>query len=164
MYSKNCPVCSNEIFYNTKYTLNRSITNNSPCRSCTCTIRNKYHKYTVGQKNPQWKSSNEIPYSWFSKYFERSNRRKRTGSITIEDIYNLWIKQDKKCALSNLEIGFNDDGNGHTCSIDRIDSNLEYELNNVQLVHKDINMMKNKFNQEYFIGICKLIAGGVCEI
>jgi len=157
MFVKNCLSCNKEIKYNNKYNLQRSIRNNSPCRSCNCIIRNKTMNYTKGNKNSQWKSSNKIPYSWFSKYFKRSNR-KRTGTITIEDVYNLWIKQDKKCALSKVIIGFNDDNKGHTCSIDRIDSLKEYTLDNIQLVHKDVNYMKNRYDQKYFIQMCKLIA------
>lgn len=150
--SKFCIDCNKVIDY-------RSIR----CKSCTCINRNTTRNYNKGVKNPQWKSPNEIPYSWFSKYFERSNR-KRTGNITITDVYNLWIHQDKKCALSGVIIGFNDDGNGHTCSIDRIDSKKNYLLDNIQLVHKDINLMKNKFEQKYFIDMCKKIAGEACEV
>jgi len=157
MFVKNCPFCNKEIEYNNKYNLQRSIRDNSSCRSCTCILRNKNGGYSKGINNSQWKSPNEIPYGWFSKYFERSNR-KRTGTITIEDVYNLWIAQDKKCVLSKVNIGFNDDKKGHTCSIDRIDSLKEYTLDNIQLVHKDVNYMKNRYNQKYFIQMCKLIA------
>lgn len=107
-------------------------------------------------ENPAWKGYNEIPYSWFSKYFERKNK-KRIGTITIEDVYNIWIKQDKKCALSGIDISFEKNENGISASIDRIDSKKEYEIDNVQLVHKDVNLMKNRFNQNYFIEICEKI-------
>jgi len=30
-------------------------------------------------------------------------------------------------------------------------------LNNIQLVHKDVNLMKNHFNQDYFLEICEKI-------
>lgn len=33
-----------------------------------------------------------------------------------------------------------------------------YTEDNVHMIHKDINRMRNKFNLEYFIKICKLIA------
>jgi len=157
IYSKKCLQCEKEIIYNNKYNLQRSIRNNSLCRSCTCIIRNK-ELDTSKENNSQWKGYKKIPYNWFSKYFERANRNKRTGNITIKDVYNLWIKQNKKCKLSGLDIGFYDDKNTHTCSIDRIDSSKEYTLENIQLVHKDINIMKNKFNNEYFINICKSIS------
>ena len=45
-----------------------------------------------------------------------------------------------------------------TASLDRIDSKLGYELNNIQWVHKDINMMKQAYTNNYFIEHCKLVA------
>ena len=44
-----------------------------------------------------------------------------------------------------------------TASIDRIDSNKGYIEDNVVWVHKDINIMKNKFSKEYFLMLCKKI-------
>lgn len=136
------------------------------CKSCRSATANKSSKRnTKRENNSQWKGYKEIPYSWFSKYFERIKKKKQHfGDITIEQMYNLWISQDKKCALSGVTIGFYDDGKNHTCSIDRIDSKKEYTIDNVQLVHKDVNLMKNKFDNQYFISMCKKIAGGACDI
>ena len=84
-------------------------------------------------------------------------------------MWDLFIKQNRKCALSGLELSFpkiNGD-QSYTASIDRIDSSLGYIEGNVQWVHKDINIMKNKYDQDYFIQMCKLISensGGACEI
>ena len=130
------------------------------CKSCRSTIANKSSKRdSKREKNPQWKGYKEIPYGWFSNYFERKDKRsKRVGNITIQQVYDLWVFQSKKCALSGIEIGFYDDGNTHTCSIDRIDSKQEYVIENIQLVHKHVNKMKNDFNQEHFINMCKLIS------
>lgn len=108
------------------------------------------------EKNPAWKGYKEIPYTWFSKYFERKGR-KRNGDITIQCVYELWLKQNKKCALSGLEIDFIKRENGISASIDRIDSNVDYIESNIQLVHKDVNLMKNHFQQDYFISICERI-------
>lgn len=44
-----------------------------------------------------------------------------------------------------------------TASLDRINSNLGYEPNNVQWVHKDINKMKLDYNQQYFINMCTYV-------
>lgn len=43
-------------------------------------------------------------------------------------------------------------------SLDRIDSNKGYVEGNVQWVHKDVNMMKQSYSNERFIGICCMIA------
>ena len=121
------------------------------CRQCT-------HSKT-GIDHPSFNGYKEIPGSWFSRY---SKTKKREFTITIEEVYNLWIKQNKKCALSGLDINFkNLNQNTYdlicTASLDRINSKKGYTLDNVQLVHKDINMMKKEYNQEYFIEMCKLV-------
>lgn len=43
-------------------------------------------------------------------------------------------------------------------SLDRIDSNMDYQEENVQWLHKDINMMKQQFDQDYFIQMCCAVA------
>lgn len=108
------------------------------------------------ENNPSWRGYKEIPYAWFSKYFIRGNK-KRSGNITIQEVYDLWIKQNKKCKLSGLYIDFVKTQNGISASIDRIDSKQEYIISNIQLVHKDINLMKNHFNQDYFLDVCEKI-------
>lgn len=163
--SRICPSCNNVIYYNNIYNLERAIKSNNFCRSCCTTIRNKTKNYTSKELNPLWKGYREIPYNWFSRYFLRGKKKnKRIGDIQIEDVYNIWIKQHKKCALSGVNIGFYDvfssatnKHTNHSCSIDRIDSSKEYTIDNIQLVHKDINIMKNKYSQTYFIKMCKLI-------
>jgi len=159
IYKHTCSICQKEIEYESYKSYWTAKNRNGMCKSCRSSIANRSSKRNMKMdKNPAWKGYKDIPYGWFSKYFERKNKRKRTGNITIEQVYNMWISQNKKCALSGLIIGFKDLGRySSTCSIDRIDSKKEYTLNNIQLVHKDINIMKNKFNQEHFITMCKLI-------
>ena len=108
------------------------------------------------EKNPAWKGYKEIPYAWFSKYFERKGK-KRHGTISLEYVYNLWVKQNKRCSLSGLEIDFVKREDGISASIDRIDSNVDYVEGNIQLVHKNVNLMKNNFDQNYFLDMCQKI-------
>lgn len=81
-------------------------------------------------------------------------------SITIEEMNELLIKQEHRCALSGIPInmGSNRKGNNRTASLDRKDSSKGYTLDNVQWVHKDINLMKNIFDTDYFIKLCKNVA------
>lgn len=154
-----CPKCGKEITYSTKATYRQACSRDSACKSCRTTAANKSPNRRVDKEsNPAWKGYNGIPYAWFSGYFEKKSAKKRTGDISIEQVYDLWIKQNMLCALSGVPIGFYDDGNRHTCSIDRIDSSREYLIDNIQLVHKDINLMKNRFDNQYFIDMCKRIA------
>lgn len=82
-------------------------------------------------------------------------------SITIEEAWDLFEKQGRKCALSDLPLSleFSSAKNGPipTASLDRIDNSKGYVLENLQWLHKDVNLMKLTHNQEYFIELCRLI-------
>jgi hypothetical protein len=78
----------------------------------------------------------------------------------MQEAWDLFLKQDKKCALSGwpLEFPVGRSIHGGTASLDRINSNKGYTSDNVQWVHKDINKLKNAFDQDYFIQMCKAVA------
>ena len=44
-----------------------------------------------------------------------------------------------------------------TQSLDRIDSTKGYTIDNVQWVHKYINLMKHQLTQQQFIDFCKKV-------
>jgi hypothetical protein len=92
--------------------------------------------------------------TYFNSVKRRAESKDRDFSIKIEDIWELFIKQDRKCALSGLPIAFLDEG---TASLDRVDSSLGYTPENVQWVHKDVNRMKMAFSDTAFIWMCALI-------
>jgi hypothetical protein len=122
-----------------------------------------------GAAHSQWTGVGEISSGfWYdhivksadgSKYGNRIRKTKEL-TLTIQEAWDIFLYQSRKCALSGIELTF---PFGHkdkswTASLDRIDSSKGYILGNVQWVHKDINIMKNKFNQEHFINMCKLIS------
>jgi hypothetical protein len=123
-----------------------------------------------GKNSPLWGGSGDISASWFHNVIYRaaSGRKSRSNivkqlEITVEDIWELFLKQDKKCALTGLELTFPIkntavESKKSTASLDRIDSTKGYVLDNVQWVHKSINLMKNIYSQEHFIKMCKLVA------
>jgi hypothetical protein len=122
-----------------------------------------------GESNAKWKGYKEVPGSFINRITSRSKKSNREVKINAEDIYDLWIKQDKKCSLSGLPIDFTNTNPGSinrkeskydlicTASPDRIDSNKGYTKDNVQLVHKDVNMIKKEYDQDYFLKLCQLI-------
>lgn len=112
--------------------------------------------------NPSWRGYKDIPQSWFSMYQRYAKLADRPFEITIEDAWDLYESQEGCCALSGIPIDFKNESKTrgqrrYSASIDRIDSNKGYTKDNVQLVHKDVNIMKNKYDQEHFLNICKLI-------
>lgn len=80
-------------------------------------------------------------------------------NVTEQQLADLWRRQDSRCALTGLELNFRSrQGEDQLASLDRIDSSQGYVVGNVQWVHKDINRMKNAFDQNHFINMCRLVA------
>lgn len=117
-------------------------------KSCGCHRLSKRWKESVGE---------------FPKYHWKSIKKgaiDRNYEITIDMKYcwELFLKQNKRCSLSGLDLTFKGPNSKVvTASLDRINSSEGYIRGNVQWVHKDINFMKQQFSQEYFIDICKKI-------
>lgn len=81
--------------------------------------------------------------------------------LTIQEIWNLFLSQDRKCALTGENLYFNKnkkDRNDRTASLDRIDSNLGYTTSNVWWIHKKINKLKIDFDLKEFIYWCKMVS------
>jgi len=95
----------------------------------------------------------------WSRMMSHAYERGIEFNIKIEDLYEMLIKQDKKCKFSGLPISLdcNSNGDKRTASLDRIDKNKPYEKGNVQWVHKKINFMKNSLSDEEFLEMCKLV-------
>ena len=107
-------------------------------------------------KNPAWKGYGDIPGKTISKLKRDAESREIFFDLTIEFLDSLLKKQKFKCALTGL--GLSTNHKNLTASVDRIDSSKGYVEGNVQWVHKDINMMKRVYSQDYFIEMCKLVA------
>jgi hypothetical protein len=72
------------------------------------------------------------------------------------DMLDAWGKQNGLCAYTKLPLvatanQFN------TISLDRIDSNQGYLVNNIQYVCAAVNKMKQEYSEEMFILFCHLI-------
>jgi hypothetical protein len=154
LYFRNCPECAKEISYPWPSSFKQAEQRNSVCKSCR-TVRANKSRNAKKENNSAWKGYKGVGYKWFSKYFERRKKKQKTGSITIEDAYNQLEKQGFKCALSDIPLEWSEESG---MSIDRINSSIGYELDNIQIVHKDINLMKNHFDQDYFIEMCKRVS------
>ena len=81
-------------------------------------------------------------------------------SISIEEAWELFLKQNKRCCITNIKLHMSKDNKSRikTASLDRIDSYKGYISGNVQWTHKKINFMKQRMSQKQFINWCKLIA------
>lgn len=119
--------------------------------SCGCIRR--------GKINSKWKGYEEISGKFFYKIKQMAIKRNIVFDVTIEQIWDLFIKQNRKCALSGLPLNFPTivGANDGTSSLDRIDSDKNYSIDNVQWLHKDVNNLKWDFTQKEIINYCKLI-------
>jgi hypothetical protein len=111
-----------------------------------------------GCKHQSYKGLEFVSKTYFSQVKKGAKSRNLELSISLEDINNLLIQQNHKCCLTGLPIAIGNSTIETTASLDRINSDLGYTLNNIQWIHKDVNKMKMDFNQDKFIKLCKLIA------
>lgn len=121
-------------------------------KSCGCS-------HNAGRENCNWKGIGDISGGYWCQLLKRSKETNKDFDITKEYIWDLFLNQDKKCALTGIELKFPTkqslrDG---TASLDRIDSDIGYIKGNVQWIHKDINWMKQDFSEKYFIEMCQKI-------
>jgi hypothetical protein len=145
-YVKNCPNCGKEQRYGRKDHYNSALRGNWTCKSCANHANN--FKGRVGP----------MPLTWFEMKRKGGLHRGYAWDLQPEDVISMWEAQGGVCALSGLPIGWAVAGLTATVSIDRIDSSEGYLKENVQLLHKDVNMMKQAFSQEHFIAMCKAVA------
>jgi len=117
---------------------------NGRVKSCGC------QKNRSKDGHPNWKGGSLFfPISKYNKL--KRNTKYFDFNVSYDDLIILAENQDYKCNLSGMQL---------TCdnfSIDRIDSSRGYDISNIQYIHKDINIMKNSYSNEYFMWICKLI-------
>lgn len=132
---------------------------NNKITSCGC-LRPK------GSKNKFWEGVGEMSGDFWYTHIVRSASgvKGKRGVIDLlidkQYAWDLFLSQNRQCALSGIVLKFPDKSKDKswTASLDRIDSGIGYIPGNVQWVHKDINIMKNRYNNDYFINICKLIS------
>ena len=74
--------------------------------------------------------------------------------LTPQPVWDLFVAQEGACALSGVPLCF---GPSQTASLDRIDSNGSYTLDNIQWVHKEINIMKGSLTEDRFRELCSLV-------
>ena len=146
-----CTNCGNEHF-------EVSIQNVIKGRTTSCGCRRDQYEKITGENSTQFTGHKEIRGKTWSTIKNRAAAKNREVNVTIEDAWDLFVLQDKKCALTGLPLVFGKWNTETTASLDRIDSDKGYEKDNIQWVHKDVNIMKNVFKLDYFFGICNLIA------
>lgn len=122
-------------------------------KSCGCLLKK------CGEKHHFFKGYEEISQSVFNKIRQKAIDRNIDFNLNIQQIYDLFISQNKLCAISQVPIKFKMNyKDEQTASLDRIDSTKPYTIDNIQWVHKTVNQMKWTLMPRDFIEWCKIIA------
>ena len=127
-----------------------------------------YCKYCQIQKTKKYTSTLNgfIKKIYKDMYHNAEKRAKKLNiELTVEDIHELYEKQNGFCAISGLNLthetyAYKDKEhiiNRLNISIDRINSNLGYTKDNIQLVAAIVNRMKTDLPDPEFIKICSII-------
>jgi len=138
LYGVKCLSCGN-IYTITKSNLLRTET----CSNCA-------PRKLKGPLSKQWKGGKIVPMNYFNGVKFNADARNIKFTITLNYIEKLFQLQNEKCKFTDEQISFVDS----SASLDRIDNSKGYVKGNVQWVHKDINLMKNKRNERDFINYC----------
>lgn len=106
------------------------------------------------QKTNAAKYFEEIVLSKFESYRKGAMIRNMVFEIEIQEVWDMFLRQNRKCALTGWNINF---GKKQTASLDRIDSEKGYTSDNIQLIHKDINILKMDWSESFLFDASKAI-------
>jgi hypothetical protein len=122
--------------------------------SCGCLI------HRTGKNNPLYRGYEDISSRYWNKIKFDAETRDIDFLITIKDAWNLFLKQEKKCALTGITLQFNKYSRDITgnASLDRLNSNGPYILKNCQWVDKTLNRIKWNIENNEFIKLCHQVA------
>jgi len=128
--------------------------------SGTCGCDKTYFDRQRGENSVRYGGYKEINAMYFSNAKRRSSDLGLPFDLDMEFLWELYQKQNRLCALSGVSVFFTKnrrDKEKGNISLDRIDSKKGYLRNNVQWVHKDINLMKMYLEESTFLDFCKRV-------
>lgn len=114
-------------------------------------------------KNHNWRGYGEISGAYWTCVKGNAKKRKLKILVSIADAWNVFLSQERKCALSGVNLSFSQNWskNGQreqSASLDRKDNSKSYTKENIRWIHKQLNQMRIRINDEDFLKWCKLVA------
>ena len=144
-----CPKCKEQVTHlRRNYCIGASLME-QPCKKCS--NKTNHPSGMVGA----------VRLAWFESFSKSAISRGYSWNLTPEELNEMHEEQDGLCALSGLSIGWSKVGWEHSASIDRLDNDKGYFLDNIQLVHKKINMMRGSLTVDDFLELCQAVANKV---
>lgn len=149
-------------FYTTGQKVSGEPKYNSWCKTCISIKQSSYHERTWGAERLQFTNFKRTKTARNYLAYLRSKaigRKKGAEVISLDALELLWFAQKGCCAVTGwpmtMDLG---KGRVHTnCSLDRIDSALGYEVGNVQLVCRMVNVAKHELSVSDFMNLCKAV-------
>ena len=163
---KICTKCREERsitqFYTTGKTVSGGPKYNSWCKTCAAAKQAEYHKRTWGPDKLQhsaFKRTKSVK-SYLTYLRSKAVSRKKGSEVVSADALEiLWHAQKGKCALTGWDMTM-ELGKGSVptnFSIDRINSDIGYEVGNVQLVCRAANVAKSNLSLSDFLLLCRSV-------
>lgn len=150
-----CHVCGKTNYKAAPYWIKKG----SHTKSCGCD--KTYFKRQSGRNSSKFRGHGGMNSRYVSNAERRAKKLNIPFNLDAKFLWDLYISQNKKCALSGVLLSFppcNNKQSEGNISLDRIDSKGGYTKSNVQWVHKIVNTMKMKLAQEELIDWCKKIS------
>lgn len=123
---------------------------NGKRKSCGCLLSRR------GSRRHDWKGHGEISAMRWHQFKSGASKRNLTFDLTIEEAWELFLRQDRKCPITGRDIYFGcSNRENPTASLDRIDSRGNYTLDNVQWVHKEYNQAKSRRSDQEMIDLAR---------
>lgn len=172
-YTKTCPICGNtksiDSFTKSANSANyrKQSTTHTYCKECNASKAREWRK-----ANPAYKGSGKLKNfpiedrllvsAMRARLRDAEMRSKKLSNsvptITVEYLYELFLKQDRKCALSDAPL--NTEKEHALClSLDQIIPGDGYKVGNVQWLAWCVNRAKGELHSEDFLGMCKAVVG-----
>lgn len=140
--------CGNEVVVSGPHLISNSI------KSCGC-LRNDRIKETC------YTGYKEITGTFWRRIITNAKARNIEFDIDKEYCWSILENQNNQCFLSGLDLVFDKNPLIQTASLDRIDTNIGYIKNNIQWLHKDINISKNILDDKTYIKYCNLVSNPI---
>lgn len=120
-----------------------------------------YNRCKLCCEHQSWRGYEEMSKSFLSRLKLTAEKRDIVFAVSPQYIWGLFLKQDRRCALSGILLSFGTPRKRKlqdiTASLDRIDSTKGYVRGNVQWLHKEVNFLKNDFTEKELLRWCELI-------
>jgi len=154
----------------TEITRNKKLNRPNFC-SRTCVGKNNVKNFGDRKNNydiSKHSGNRSDLYIKFKYHFRSVKKRFKDVEITIEDLEEIWNKQNGVCEFSGVQLILSsyskiEKNPIYSASLDRIDSSKGYVKGNIRWVSRSINYMKNTMSDNMVWELCNLIKNNLIK-